>query len=114
MPRGVHASADAWRSRLRGTTGASGLSRIHLSRQRQGPCGASFPLCLPAEIQYPYRRRPLVPGFDVCDGPPKFTNEVQHYEPGNERDRIFDAALLLDIDLGPEMTGRSSAVLDVA
>jgi hypothetical protein len=35
-------------------------------------------------------------------------------EPGNERDRIFDAALLLETDLGPPMSGRYDAVLDVA
>jgi protocatechuate 3,4-dioxygenase beta subunit len=63
---------------------------------------------------YPGRTRHFHVKFQAPGEPVLTTQFYFPDEPGNERDRIFDAALLLDIDLGPEMTGRFDAVLDVA
>lgn len=62
---------------------------------------------------YPGRTRHFHVKFQAPDQPVLTTQLYFPGEPGNERDRIFDAALLLDIDLEPEM-GRYDAVLDVA
>jgi protocatechuate 3,4-dioxygenase beta subunit len=73
-----------------------------------------------------YRFETIVPGlytgrtrhFHVkVQAPGEPVLSTQFYfpgEPGNERDRIFDAALLLETDLGPPMTGRYDVVLAVA
>jgi len=63
---------------------------------------------------YPGRTRHFHVKFQAPEEPVLTTQLYFPNEPGNERDRIFDAALLLDIDLEPEMTGRFDAVLDVA
>jgi protocatechuate 3,4-dioxygenase beta subunit len=63
---------------------------------------------------YPGRTRHFHVKFQAPGEPVLTTQLYFPDEPGNERDRIFDAALLMDIDLGPGMTGRFNAVLDVA
>lgn len=63
---------------------------------------------------YPGRTRHFHVKFQAPGEPVLTTQLYFPDEPGNERDRIFNAALLMDIDLGPEMTGRFNAVLDVA
>jgi protocatechuate 3,4-dioxygenase beta subunit len=63
---------------------------------------------------YPGRTRHFHVKFQAPGGPVLTTQLYFPDEPANERDRIFDAALLLDIDLGPEMIGRFDAVLGVA
>jgi protocatechuate 3,4-dioxygenase beta subunit len=63
---------------------------------------------------YPGRTRHFHVKFQAPGEPVLTTQLYFPDEPGNERDRIFDAALLLDIDLGPPRTGRYDAVLDVA
>lgn len=63
---------------------------------------------------YPGRTRHFHVKFQAPGEPVLTTQLYFPDEPANERDRIFDAALLMDIDLGPPMTGRFDAVLDVA
>jgi protocatechuate 3,4-dioxygenase beta subunit len=63
---------------------------------------------------YPGRTRHFHVKFQAAGGPVLTTQLYFPGEPGNDRDRLFDAALLLDTDLGSEMTGRFNAVLDVA
>lgn len=63
---------------------------------------------------YPGRTRHFHVKFQAPGEPVLTTQLYFPGEPGNERDRIFDPALLLDIDLAPEMVGRYNAVLDVA
>jgi protocatechuate 3,4-dioxygenase beta subunit len=63
---------------------------------------------------YPGRTRHFHVRFQAPAEPVLTTQFYFPGEPGNDRDRIFDAALLLDIDPGPPMVGRYDAVLDVA
>jgi protocatechuate 3,4-dioxygenase beta subunit len=63
---------------------------------------------------YPGRTRHFHVKFQAPGGPVLTTQLYFPDEAGNGRDRIFDAALLLDVDLGPPMAGRYDAVLDVA
>jgi protocatechuate 3,4-dioxygenase beta subunit len=63
---------------------------------------------------YPGRTRHFHVKFQAPNEPVLTTQLYFPDEPGNDGDRIFDAALLLDIDLEPEMIGRYNAVLDVA
>jgi protocatechuate 3,4-dioxygenase beta subunit len=63
---------------------------------------------------YPGRTRHFHVKFQAPGEPVLTTQLYFPGEPQNERDRIFDAALLLETDLGPPMTGRYDVVLDVA